>query len=91
MKGAANTIAKYNSKVIPALCKILKDMPEAKRNTLIYNARDRQSRDLANWWENHQLIDKERIQRETIRKKQKAIRQAALAKLTIEERKILGF
>lgn len=42
------------------------------------------------WWRDHQQADKERIEHELRRKKEGEERDAALAKLTEYERKLLG-
>lgn len=42
------------------------------------------------WWRDHQAADKARIEHELARKKDSAERQAAIAKLTPHERKLLG-
>lgn len=44
----------------PALCAFLKKLKRDdvwKFDALVYNARDRMSRNLADWWEEHQKVD----------------------------------
>jgi len=43
------------------------------------------------WWRDHQVADKERLKKELAAKKDKKTKQAALAKLTQHERRLLGF
>lgn len=43
------------------------------------------------WWRDHQRADKERIEREIAEKRTWEEKQAALAKLTLYERQLLGF
>lgn len=49
-----------DDRIIPLLCKTLKDLPRGTFENLVYNARSRESRDLADWWEEHQEADKRR-------------------------------
>ena len=42
------------------------------------------------WWRDHQAADKARLEREVVRKKTDAEKQAAIAKLTLRERTLLG-
>lgn len=48
------------------------------------------SLELQMWWRDHQAIDKARIEHEMARQKSDEERQAALAKLTDYERRLLG-
>lgn len=43
-----------------SLCEILKDLNEAEQNRIIYDGRNRDARELAEWWEHHQEADKKR-------------------------------
>lgn len=76
--------------VIPSLCKALKEMTDSDRDALVYDARSKMSRALANWWERHQEQDK--IDRAEARAKAKLskVRKEGLAKLTHLQRKALG-
>lgn len=42
------------------LCSLLNSIGEDGRERVIYNAHDRRSRALANWWEDHQEADQKR-------------------------------
>lgn len=42
------------------LCSILKSLNEKEIEEIVYNAKNKDSRQLADWWENHQEQDKER-------------------------------
>lgn len=79
---------------VPSLCELLTDMPEEERDRIVYDARDKVSRDLADWWEEHQKADIARLQceaeAEAEAQKQKLM-QTALAKLTTEEAAALGY
>jgi len=74
---------------IPKLCEVLKNLDRAQQDVIIYNARDPQSRKLADWWEKHQAADREREAQEARMKTQKDLRESALSKLTREEIKAL--
>lgn len=49
------------------------------------------SLELQMWWRDHQAADKARVERELEQSRTAAEREAALAKLTPHERKLLGF
>lgn len=40
------------------LCKAIRNMSEAELDHVVYNARDPESRKLADWWERHEAFDK---------------------------------
>lgn len=40
------------------LCFLLRNLSKGEEDYIIYNARSRQSRRLADWWEQHQEFDK---------------------------------
>lgn len=43
------------------LCSLIKKLSEAQLETIVYNGRDKDSRRLADWWEEHQKLDNERL------------------------------
>jgi len=47
-----------NANFVPKLCEELRGMTEKTREGLVYNAHDKMSRRLADWWETHQEEDK---------------------------------
>lgn len=49
---------------VPELCQALKAMTDEQVDSIVYNGRNPLSRDLASWWEQHQLADKQREMRE---------------------------
>lgn len=77
--------------VVEMLCESLSGLSEKDQERIIYNAKDKTSRRLADWWEEHQEADKKRIEKELQKAKDDAERQVALAKLTPHERKLLGY
>jgi hypothetical protein len=82
--------ARLNELVV-MLCSICSGMSKKEQDAIIYDARNKDSRDLADWWEEHQKADAERIEMEKRTAQRKKIRQAALSKLTKAEKEALGF
>lgn len=91
VKSAAKHIYGNTAKLEEMTVKLcnLCQLPEA--DEIIYNARDKKARRLADWWEKHQAADKKRVKKELAEAKDEQDRQKALAKLTPHERKLLGF
>lgn len=90
---ASNTMYGDESKIdemTVTLCNLLKSLSEEQTNKIVYYARSKQSRDLADWWENHQEFDKKRIEQEKEEKRLKEVKVAALAKLSPMEKRALG-
>lgn len=52
---------------------------------VVYNARNKTSRDLADWWDDHQEADREREEAEASERRLEELRRSAKAKLTPEE------
>jgi len=72
------------------LCSTLKKLNKKQINEIVYNAKDKNSRKLADWWEEHQEADKKRLAEEAAEKKEQKLKQKAISKLTTKERKALG-
>lgn len=72
-------------KLTPLLCSTLSSLTKKQLNDIVYNGRVKEARALAEWWDEHQANDKSRIAQETKLKKQKALKQSALKKLTKDE------
>lgn len=72
------------------LCSYCKNMTEEQENKIIYNAKNKKARKLADWWEKHQEFDKQRIKQEKKEKADAKAKAKALAKLTPKEKKLLG-
>lgn len=58
-------------------------------NEIVYNAKSKTSRDLADWWEEHVLADRKRLDSEKSERARKRLIKSALNKLTPAERKAL--
>lgn len=82
-------VSKLNDMVV-MLCALLTNMGEDQINSIVYNGRKKEARILADWWEEHQRADKERIRKEKEEEKRKKNRESAIKKLTREEKKSLG-
>jgi hypothetical protein len=76
---------------VEQLCTILQEMPDKAREKMLYgDPKNRPRRELASWWEDHQEEDRKRVQRELDAAQKKKDKEAAVAKLTPYERKLLG-
>lgn len=90
VKAANDVYGAGGEKALVLLCEALTNMSESERNIIVYNSRLKIVRDLADWWEDHQEADRQRIAEEKRRKHQKKLRKHALAKLSKDEREALG-
>jgi len=79
-----------DERCVTDLCALLKGMSDVERDRLIYDARDRDSRDLADWWEDHLREDAAREAREEAERERQDLRARGLSKLTEDERRALG-
>jgi len=70
-------------KLVPILCKKLKKLTSKF-------IRDNLSLETQIWWRDHQIADAKRVQKEAKNAVHAACRKTALAKLTKEDKKILG-
>lgn len=68
------------------LCARLKAMTPDQISGIVYNARDPDSRRLADWWEEHQENDARHAKEEQNKIKKQELQARALEKLTPEER-----
>lgn len=68
------------------LCKLCSEIDDS----IIYNGRDKEARMTADWWDEHQKADRERIAKEEHERKQNTLRASAAKKLTDEEKDALG-
>ncbi len=67
------------------LCATCKNMSEGQKSSIIYNARSALSRQLADWWEYHQEVDRRREEEENNKRQQAALLASARSKVTKEE------
>lgn len=73
--------------LVVILCKLCHNLGPILQEKIIYNGNSKQARALADWWEEHQEADKQRIKEEN----KELAKKKALAKLTEVERQLLGF
>lgn len=88
-KEAADIYAS-DERCIPQLCAEIKKLAPDQREAIVYDAHDATARQLATWWDAHESVDAARERREAKAARNKAVRRAALAKLTPNERHVLG-
>jgi hypothetical protein len=72
------------------LCGFLRSLSPEAFERIVY-ARNKDARNLANWWEEHERMDNLRVQQELLQANKHRLQQQALAKLTPEERDALGY
>lgn len=84
-----HTVADLDSKVA-YLCELCGSLTTEQQDAFIYNGRDKNARALADWWDLHQELDRQRILQEEEVLRQKEARANALAKLTPEDIKALN-
>jgi hypothetical protein len=87
---AATSLYCNEERVVADLCGLIEGLSSSGMKKVVYNPYKKESRDLANWWEEHQAADKERIRREKQDKTLKDIKKKLLNKLTKREKQILG-
>lgn len=94
MLESPNAYSKGSVDIVTAeLCSFLKELSKDKPEVfedLVYNARDKDSRKLADWWEEHLSNDAIREANEQANKEKERLRLSAINKLTPEEIKALG-
>lgn len=72
------------------LCSLIKGMTPDDRERIVWNAKNRSSRLLADWWDEHQTADRKRIHEEASKQRDEQLKKSALKKLTKAEKKALG-
>ena len=72
------------------LCANLRKCSQEEIETIVYNAKNKESRHLADWWERHQEWDARRVKEEEETRKKIIMKDRALQKLTQEEIEALG-
>ena len=89
--GASNIYGdtRYLNRGVIRLCGLCKNMTQQEQSLIIYDGRNAQARDLADWWEEHQKADNVRIAKEAQEKAQALLAKQAKAKLTPAEFKAL--
>jgi hypothetical protein len=73
------------NKNVVYLCKTLGQLTPQQSDAIIYNGKDKMARKLADWWDEHQEADRERIKEEAKLAKREALKKSAMAKLSKAE------
>ncbi len=71
VKKASKDVYCKDDRSVSRLCSILDAMPPDTLDRIVYNAKNKTSRDLADWWEEHQQADREREVEEDRQKQQR--------------------
>lgn len=72
------------------LCTKCKNLRPGPASSIIYNPRSKQSRELADWWEDHQEEDRKKAADALADARRAKIRASAMSKLSKAERHALG-
>src|SRR5262245_55475981 len=67
--------------LVPSLCSMIRTLTPEQVEQYIYDAHDRTSRQLAEWWETHQRADVKRHEEEQKERVKASARRSGLAKL----------
>lgn len=86
----SETLYPTNERIVPELCAAITALTPEQFQAIVYNAKDKTSRDLADWWEEHQAADAERLRNEEAARQLEKTRTDALNKLSLEEIAALG-
>ncbi len=76
--------------ILQRVCGMLKGLPEAERDAIVYAPRIPAARRLADWWERHLETDRRREAEEAAEQERARLIVKASAKLTPEELRALG-
>lgn len=71
------------------LCGTIRGFTKKEQDRILYDGKNPAARKLADWWENHQEVDRQREAEEAKEKKNKKLANKAKAKLTPAELKAL--
>lgn len=77
-------VGKLNEMVV-SLCDMLTHMEDIVRDSIVYNPKEKESRRLADWWEEHQEADRKRIAKEKKASEMKRLAEKAKGKLSKKE------
>jgi hypothetical protein len=82
---------KRHNELTDILCNLCSNMSEEQKNNIIYDGHNANARKLAEWWDNHQKVDSERLARKDRVKEMLKVGEAILSRLSKEEREALKF
>ncbi len=86
----SETYYAHDSRSVPLLCSVVKGMTDKVRAAIVYDGSNPTARKLADWWDLHEQMDKEKQRRSRQAKRDAKLREDALAKLNPAERRALG-
>lgn len=75
----------YLDRGVRRLCSLCKKMTQQEQSAIIYDGRNAQARDLADWWDEHQQADAARLAKEAHDNAQTLLANQAKSKLTPAE------
>jgi len=64
IEAASNIYGGHADSLAVELCRLCTEMSKEEEDRIIYNGRHKIGRQLANWWDEHQEADKERMKKE---------------------------
>jgi hypothetical protein len=73
---------------ITDLCAVIRSLKPEQMNTIVYDAHNPTSRDLADWWETHQRADREREAAEAAETERLRKKRTILDNLKMSEREL---
>lgn len=76
--------------LVPTLCDVLSALDEKTLDRIVYEPKNKVARRLADWWEEHVEADRVREKAKQDDRKNANLREAALDKLSLAEKKALG-
>jgi uncharacterized protein YwgA len=78
------------NEMVVKLCAIISGFTDEQLSSIVYDGRNKKSRELATWWERHVKADAERLAEEAAEKKKQKLIESAKKKLTKAELEALG-
>ena len=75
---------------VPQLCKLIRNLNEDALERIVYDGRNPQARKLADWWEEHEELDRQRMEEEELEALNKQLVRTAVRKLEPEERRAIN-
>ena len=89
VKAAAAEYYCRDDRPLLELCKKLRSIKRKDKklfDSIVYNAKNATSRDLANWWEEHRRADIQRVREQRAASKKSKLRKSGLSKLSFAEK-----
>lgn len=87
---AADDLYCSDDRAVLELCEKLKSLTPDQMEKIVYNGRDRTSRDLADWWDGHEAADVARKNQEKANLEMAQLHRSVRSKLTPDELRAVG-